>query len=145
MVYSFLADVIVALHVAYVGFVVLGQLLILAGLGLRWEWVRNPWFRVAHLLAIAIVGFEAICGIDCPLTIWEDQLRLLAGQTITEGSFVGRLLHSVIFYDAQPWILDLSHIAFALLVVITFLAAPPRWRQRPLEVTSSAAHASTTS
>jgi hypothetical protein len=40
MFYSFLADVVVALHVAYVGFVVVGLLLILLGLPLRWSWGR---------------------------------------------------------------------------------------------------------
>ena len=53
---AYLADGLVALHVAYVAFIVLGQLLILAGLVFRWQWVRNFWFRLAHLVAIAIVG-----------------------------------------------------------------------------------------
>jgi hypothetical protein len=126
MVYSFLADGIVALHAAYIGFVLVGQLLILFGLILGWAWVRNPWFRVLHLLAILVVGFEAVCGIECPLTAWEDSLRAFAGQTVAQGSFIGRMLHEAIFYDCQPWILDLGHIAFALLVLATFLLAPPR-------------------
>jgi hypothetical protein len=125
MFYSFLADAIVALHFAYVSFVVFGQLLILVGIALRWRWVRNVWFRVAHLLAIVIVGLEAVCGIDCPLTVWEDALRHRAGQDISQGSFLGRFLHNTIFYDCEPWILNAGHIGFALLVIATFLAAPP--------------------
>jgi hypothetical protein len=130
MVYSFLADLVVALHVGYVSFVIAGQLLILLGLALRWDWVRNPWFRIAHLLAIVIVGFEAVCGIECPLTIWEGSLRHLAGQDIGEGSFLGRLLHNLIFYDFETWILNLAHVTFALVVIATFLVAPPRFGQR---------------
>jgi hypothetical protein len=130
MFYSFLADVVVALHVAYVGFVVVGLLLILVGLPLRWSWVRNPSFRIIHLLAIVAVGLEAICGIDCPLTVWEERLRSLAGQEASAGSFIGRMLHNMIFYDAQPWILDLGHVLFALLVIAVFIAAPPRLRRR---------------
>jgi hypothetical protein len=134
MPYWFLADVVVALHVAYIGFVVVGQLLILLGLALRWSWVRNPWFRILHLLAIALVGFEAVCGMDCPLTVWENDLRQLSGQDVSQGSFVGRLLHNLIFYDGEPWMFNLGHIAFALLVIATFVAAPPRLRRR--EVTA---------
>jgi hypothetical protein len=132
MFYSLLADVVVALHFAYVGFVVVGQLLILLGLALRWGWVRNPWFRVVHLLAIVIVGLEALCGIDCTLTVWEARLRHLAGQDISQGSFLGRLLHRTIFYNCEPRILDAGHIGFALLVIATFLAAPPCLRKRTL-------------
>ena len=128
---SVLADGLVALHAAYIGFVLVGQLLILVGLMWGWQWVRNPWFRGLHLLAILIVGFEAVCGIDCPLTVWEDSLRQLAGQAVAQGSFIGRILHDAIFYDCQPWILDLGHIAFALLVLATFLLAPPRLPHRP--------------
>jgi polyferredoxin len=129
MFYSFLADVVVAVHVAYVGFVMVGLLLILAGWLWRWGWVRNPWFRIAHLLAIVTVGLEAVCGIDCPLTVWEDRLRALAGQEVNGVSFVGRMLHRMIFYEVDPWILDLGHILFALLVIAVFVAAPPRLRR----------------
>jgi hypothetical protein len=128
MFYSFLADIVVGLHVAYVGFVVVGLLLILVGLPLRWSWIRNPWFRIIHLLAIVTVGLEAVCGIDCPLTVWEEHLRFLAGQEVGGGSFIGRLFHQLIFYDVKPWILDFGHVLFAVLVIAVFAAAPPRLR-----------------
>jgi hypothetical protein len=130
MGYAFLADLIVALHVAYVGFVVVGQLAIVLGLALGWRWVRNPWFRVLHLVAIVIVGVEAAWGITCPLTRWENELRHLAGQPVAQGSFIGRLLHNLLFYNCDQWYFDVAHIGFALLVVATFILAPPRWRKR---------------
>src|SRR5260370_31564369 len=102
MGYSLLADVVVAIHVAYVSFVLLGQLAICVGVVLRWGWVRNFWFRSAHLLAIAIVAMEAICNVQCPLTAWEDRLRTLAGQEVAEGSFIGRFLHNLMFFNAEP-------------------------------------------
>src|SRR5229473_777350 len=125
MWYSLLADAIVAIHVAYVSFVVLGQLAILIGLALKWQWIRNPWFRVIHLVAIVIVGLEAAGGVTCPLTEWENQARVLAGQTVEQGSFIGRMLHKLLFYDCDQWYFDLGHIAFALLVLGTFVLAPP--------------------
>src|SRR5262249_11268514 len=69
MVYGLLADLIVAIHVGYVGVVVFGLLAILIGGPLGWRWVRNPWFRVIHLLMILIVATEAIWDITCPLTV----------------------------------------------------------------------------
>ena len=131
MGYAFLADSLVALHVAYVGFVVIGQLLILLGLALGWKWVRNPTFRILHLLAIVIVAIEAGFDVECPLTVWERDLRSLAGQPIAEGSFIGRLFHNILFYEgADEALFQKMHIAFGVLVLATFLLAPPRWRRR---------------
>src|SRR5258708_37342984 len=77
--YAFLADVVVFIHGAYVGFVVVGELLIVLGWICRWRWVRNPLFRVIHLLAIAYVAAEAIVHVPCPITGWEQDLREMAG------------------------------------------------------------------
>ena len=129
MWYGYLADLIVFFHAAYVAFVVFGLLAILLGSVLRWQWIRNPWFRVIHLLMIAVVAVEAAFGWKCPLTDWEDQLRGLAGQPISGETFVGRLLHSVIFYNAPGWAWTVLYVGFALLVLSTFYFAPVRWRK----------------
>jgi hypothetical protein len=128
MGYSLIADAIVAVHVAYVIYVVIGQLLIWLGLALRWRWVRNPWFRWAHMIMMVIVGGEATLDIECPLTRWEGQFRELAGEATSGTSFVGRLLHKLIFVDWPPWIINGLHMGFALVVVATFILAPPRRR-----------------
>jgi Protein of Unknown function (DUF2784) len=60
MVYGVLADVVGFIHLAYVSFVVLGQLLILLGIGLRWSWVRDLRFRVVHLAVILVVALESL-------------------------------------------------------------------------------------
>lgn len=130
MGYGLAADAIVAVHVGYVSYVVLGQLLIWLGLVLGWSWVRNPWFRWTHLLMIGIVGLEAVLSIDCPPTLWEAQLRELAGQEASSVSFVGRLLHGLIFVDWPPWVIDSLHVVFALVVLATFVLVPPRRRTR---------------
>jgi hypothetical protein len=70
-----LADLLVTIHLAFVAFVVVAQLLILVGWLARWGWVRNFWFRAVHLLCIAFVAVEAVGGIQCPLTTWEHDLR----------------------------------------------------------------------
>jgi hypothetical protein len=127
MWYSFLADMIVAAHVVYVGFILVGQLAIMIGAVLKWHWIRNPWFRVSHLTAIVIVAVEAILGIVCPLTVWEDRLRQLAGQEVTGSSFIGRALDSILFYDTPEWILNACHVGFAVLVLATLMLVPPSW------------------
>ena len=74
-IYGFLADLVVFVHLLYVGYVVVGQLAIFAGVVLKWQWIRNPWFRWTHLIMICIVAAEAIVNFECPLTSWESDLR----------------------------------------------------------------------
>src|SRR4051812_46116234 len=90
---AFVADAITAIHAAYVGFIVLGEVAILVGAAFGCRWARNPWFRSLHLLAIALVAAEAFLTLPCPLTIWEHDLRELAGQQPGTQTFVERLVH----------------------------------------------------
>jgi Protein of Unknown function (DUF2784) len=125
MGYRLLADLIVAVHAAYVAFVLFGLLAILLGVVFRWAWVRNWWFRVLHLLAILIVAGEALLNIACPLTAWEQRLRALGGDSSRGGTFIGNLLHDLIFYEASDWAFTTAYVAFALVVALTFWLAPP--------------------
>jgi hypothetical protein len=75
MMDSLIGDIIVAIHLAYVGFVIFGLVAILPGALLKWRWVRNPWFRWIHLVMIVIVAAEALVDFECPLTTWERHLR----------------------------------------------------------------------
>ena len=130
LVYRLAADLVVTLHAAYVLFVAVGFLLIMLGIVLKWSWIRNLWFRLAHLAAILVVVAEALLGITCPLTIWEKALRARAGQSSYRGDFIANLIHELLFYDAPPWVFTVCYSLFGLLVLLTFLLAPPRWRRR---------------
>jgi len=125
-----LADLIVLIHASYVSFVVLGLLAILIGLVLRWGWVRSFWFRVIHLSAVGIVVAETLAGIPCPLTIWEKDLRAMAGQVSYPGDFLGHWAHQLIFYRAASWVFTLAYGLFGLAVLAAFVLAPPRWPGR---------------
>jgi hypothetical protein len=131
MGYRLLADLIVAIHSGYVAFVVVGLLLILVGWACGWRWVRNWWFRVLHLAAITIVALEAVFDIACPLTTWEQRLRQMAGDQVSHGTFIGDVLHNLIFVDAPSWAFPVAYVTFALVVAATFWLAPPRRRGSP--------------
>ena len=126
MGYRILADIVLALHISFVCFVVGGLALTWLGAILNWAWVRNPWFRVLHLGAIAIVALQTWWGIICPLTIWEQQLRAKAGQATYSGSFVAHWLHEILFWDAPSWVFTVCHTAFAGLVLLSWFFVPPR-------------------
>lgn len=139
--YGYLADALVFVHVLYVGYVIVGQLAIIVAAPFRWEWARNPWFRFSHLAAIGVVAYEAVNKIRCPLTVWEEQLRELAGQSIYSGqTFMGRLFHDLLFWDGMPEIFfNTLHVAMFVLVVQGFVMYPPRFRRRPAAIVEAAA------
>ena len=119
--HAYLADVILVLHFGFVLFVVGGLALVWIGAAAGWAWVRNFWFRVAHLAAIVFVAGEALVGVWCPLTVWEDALRGVQG----EKSFVARWIHRLMFYDFPGWMFTVAYVLFALIVVATW------WLVRP--------------
>jgi hypothetical protein len=134
MMYSFLADVMVATHVAFLVFTLLGQLAILVGVCCGWRWARNPWFRCIHLAFIVFVAYEYVEGIKCPLTTWEEDLRELAGEKkMEDASFIGRCMNNIMFFEDLEWdhpAFGIGYVSFAVLVLATFVFAPPRfWRQ----------------
>jgi hypothetical protein len=135
--YGYLADALVFVHLLYCGYVVLGQVAIVIAAPFKWEWARNPWFRYSHLLAIAVVVLEVGMNWRCPLTVWEEQLRVLAGQDVNEcHSFIGRIAHNTLFFDAPPIFFNTLHVAMGVVVAQGVLMFPPRWFRfrRPAEV-----------
>jgi len=111
------ADVILLIHVLFVIFVVFGLLIIFVGNALAWSWVRNPWFRLMHLLAIAVVVVQSWLNIICPLTVIEMDLRTRAGDTTYSASFVSHWLEVILYYQAPPWVFVVCYTAFGAIVV----------------------------
>ena len=121
---SVLADAVLIVHFAFVLFVVGGLALVWIGAAAGWRWVRNFWFRVAHLSAIAFVAGEALAGIWCPLTVWEAQLR---GGPV-DKSFIAGWVHRLLFYDFPEWVFTVLYVAFLLAVAATWWWIRPKRR-----------------
>jgi hypothetical protein len=121
-----LIDTVVIVHLLIVLFNVAGLPLIYLGAALRWAWVRSRPWRMLHLGAILFIAAESLIGISCPLTVWEDTLR---GQQSASG-FIERWIDQLIFYDAPPWVFTAAYVAFAALVLATWIMVPPTRRKR---------------
>lgn len=124
--YLLLADAILLVHVLFVGFVVVGLLLILLGKPLSWSWVRNPWFRLLHLAGIAVVVLQAWAGIICPLTTWEMAFRAKAGDAVYSGTFISHWLETILYYRAPAWVFIVCYSIFGLAVVASWFWVRPR-------------------
>jgi len=125
MPHQVLADVVLALHLGVVLFVIGGLAAIFLGNAFGWLWVNLLWFRVLHLGAIAVVVAESWFDIVCPLTTLESWLRAQAGQDSYSRSFIEHWVKRVLFYEASSWVFAVVYTAFGLLVAAAWWYFPP--------------------
>jgi hypothetical protein len=83
------ADLIVAIHFAFVLFVVLGGLLAI-------RWPRLIWLHVPAVLWGVLIEFS---GWICPLTPLENYLRRQQGEAGYQGDFIARYILPVLYPD----------------------------------------------
>ena len=119
-----IADALLVVHFLVAAFIAGGLVAVWIGAALGWGWIRNRWFRYLHLGAIAFVAAEALLGIACPLTVWEDLLR---GGARAE-SFVGRWVRELLYYRAPEWIFTVVYVTWAAATLVTLRLVPPRRR-----------------
>ena len=84
-----LATVVVAAHVAFVAFVVLGGLFVL-------RWGKLLYL---HLAAVGWAVYVEWSGAICPLTPLENTLRAAAGLEAYAGDFVAAYVFPVLYPD----------------------------------------------
>jgi hypothetical protein len=131
---SILADVILVLHALIVLFNVGMLPLIWVGSFRKWQFVRKFWLRLTHLALIAFVTVQALLGEICPLTNWENALRVaVGGESRYAESFVTHWMQRLLFYEADDRVFAAAYAAFLVLTALTLVAVkplPPAWRRR---------------
>jgi hypothetical protein len=118
MLYRFLADLVVVLHLGFVLFVVLGGLFAL-------RWPRSAWFHLPA--AIWGAGIEFFQGI-CPLTPLENHLRQLGGEAGYSGGFVEHYVLPVLYPAGLNQNLQLGIGSFVILLNVAVYTVV--WRRR---------------
>jgi hypothetical protein len=121
MTYRLLADTVVAIHFAFILFVLFGGLLALH---------RRGW-ALLHLPAVAWAAWTEFTGTICPLTPWEQSLRRAAGDAGYAGGFIDHYLVPIIY---PPGLTPRVQLALGGFVVALTLAIYGvvwwRWRRR---------------
>ena len=121
MLWRTLADLLVVVHLAFVGFVIFGGFL-------AWKWRA---VILAHLPALAWGLWIEVSGWICPLTSLEDRLRHLAGEAGYRGGFLHHYVLPVLYPPGltrpNQWVLA------GLLLAINGAAyglVAARWKRR---------------
>lgn len=132
MLYQILADLVMLVHFAFVLFVIFGLVVVWIGYFAQWQWVRNFGFRLLHLLSMGFVLIEVLIGVKCPLTVWERELRELAGQgtMYAQESFMQVWVHRLLFFDWDQWVFTTLYAGFFALIVLSYILVPPQWKAK---------------
>ncbi|HMN94160.1 MAG TPA: DUF2784 domain-containing protein [Hydrogenophaga sp.] len=122
---AWLADALLVLHGLVVLFVV--GLLPLVWIGARcgWRWVRRRRLRLTHLGLMGFIAAQAWLGQLCPLTVWEQHLRRLAGQQAYRESFIEHWVSRLLYWDLPWWTFVAAYTLFAGLIALAWWWVPP--------------------
>jgi hypothetical protein len=112
---------ILILHLAVIAFNVAGCVLVPIGAWRGWLWVRNFWFRVAHLASLAIVALQAVLGRACFLTVWQGE----ASGAATTQPLIAGWIERVIYWPLPLWVFAVAYVVvFAYVVALWILVRP---------------------
>lgn len=128
--YLILADGILIAHAVIVAFNLFSLPLIWVGRWLNWRFVRNFWFRAIHVVLIGYVAAQAIAGKICPLTTWENELRIRGGDAGYAGGFVAHWVQRLIFYEADERLFAWGYAGFLVAVLLTWIWVKPNLPRR---------------
>jgi hypothetical protein len=81
------ADLVVVVHLLFIGFIV-------GGVFLTWRWPLIIW---AHIPAVIYGALVEFAGFSCPLTLLENDLRQRAGDAGYRDGFIAHYLVKVIY------------------------------------------------
>jgi hypothetical protein len=87
LIYRALADLILALHLAFVLFVVLGGLLVL-------KWPRTAWVHLPAAIWGVVIEYT---GWICPLTPLENSFRARGGEAGYSGGFIEHYIQPLLY------------------------------------------------
>jgi hypothetical protein len=99
--------------------------MIYIGYFLKLKMIRNIPLRIIHMIAMIIVAVQQYFMINCPLTILEKKLLLLAGKEIYTGAFIPHLLSFASLNIKTEYYLPL-YVSLSILFVLSFILIPPK-------------------
>lgn len=94
--YQLLSDSVLAIHFAFIAFVLLGGLFVL----------RQPRLAWLHLPAVVWGTIVEIMGLTCPLTPLENHFLKLAGKSAYRGDFISHYLLLMIYPEGLTLMLQ---------------------------------------
>jgi Protein of Unknown function (DUF2784) len=120
-----LATAILLVHLGIVAFNIFGLVAVPMGKWLGWPFVRGYWWRLAHLLALAVVALQAVLGRACFLTLWEDAFRFGADAG-EPPPLIATWVNGVLYWPLPLWVFAAIYVAVFAYALLLWRWVPPR-------------------
>jgi hypothetical protein len=88
--------------------------------------VRGFWWRLAHLLSLALVALQALLGRACLLTIWQGDVSGASDVQPLIAGWINRL----IYWPLPLWVFAVGYLMVLVYVIALWVFVRPRtpWR-----------------
>ena len=123
------ASAVLYAHFVVVLFNVFWLVAVPLGAWLGWAFVRNFWWRAAHLISLSLVALQAALGSLCFLTVWQNDLLAAAGGPAPDVSTIERIVTRAVFWPLPMWMFVVLYIAVLIYAVALWWVVPPRSRR----------------
>ena len=121
MLAATLADLVVILHLLFIGFVLLGGLLVLC----------KPWIAWIHIPMMLWASLVNSINWPCPLTPLENYLRQSAGQSAYTSGFIEHYLLPLLYPPGMSYLTGvLLGVALFVWNIVVYSMVIYRYRQR---------------
>ncbi|HEX7324870.1 MAG TPA: DUF2784 family protein [Rhodanobacteraceae bacterium] len=114
---------ILLVHLTIIAFNIAGCVLVPIGAWRHWRWVREFWWRLAHLLSFAVVAGQALAGRACFLTIWQADL---AGAS-RAPPLIATWINHVVYWPLPLWVFAVAYVVIFLYVIALWIWVRPVW------------------
>ena len=100
---------------------ILSFFLIPLGYYQKWEWVKNKYYRLIHLVLMGIIFIETILGFMCPLTILENFLR----NDIEINNKITQIIHQIMYWDLPTYQFIILYLLSLLYLIFLWFFFKP--------------------
>ena len=115
------SEIVLLFHFCIFLFIILSFFLIPLGYQQKWEWVKNKYYRLIHIILMGVIFVETALGFMCPLTVLEHFLR---NDTKINNKFT-EIIHEIMYWDLSSYQFIILYLfSFLYLVILWFFFKP---------------------
>ena len=119
------SEIVLLFHFCIFLFMVLSFFLIPLGYNQKWEWVKNRYYRLIHLILMGIIFIETILGFMCPLTILENFLR----NDIKINNKITQIIHQIMYWDLPTYQFIILYLLSLLYLIFLWFFFKPDFKK----------------
>lgn len=121
-----LAQIVLAVHMAFALFLILGMVVIPIGALRHWPFVFEFGWRLAHLAVAFAIALQKVLGQTCFLSIWEFNLLERANLAHAHIPLVHMWAINIMHWNMPLWFFTVLYIGILLYIVWLWRVVPPR-------------------